>query len=227
MKIKDIPVNERPRERLIKYGVDNLSNEDLLSIILQTGTKNLSVKELSLQILSKIKSLNELNNISLKELSSIKGIGKVKAINLIAAIELGKRVNSMEIEDKILLNNSELINKYFSHMICKSKQEELLVVLLNNAKKLIGYKRMFKGADTSTIISIKEILNYAIMERACGIVIMHNHPSGNPNPSSQDIVLTNNLIKSAELIGIPLLDHIVTCGNKFYSFLEEKVIYEK
>lgn len=227
MRIKDTPLSERPRERLVKYGVENLSNEDLISIILQTGTKNMSVKDLSLQILSRIKNLNDLNSITLKELISIKGIGKVKAINLIAAIELGKRVNNMQIEDKILLNNSDLINKYFGYMICKSKQEELLVILLNNGKRLIGYKKMFKGADTSTIISIKEILNYAILERACGIVIMHNHPSGNPNPSNQDIDLTNKLIQSSNLMGIPLLDHIVTCGNRYYSFLEQKVVYEK
>lgn len=227
MKIKDIPVNERPRERFLRYGVENLSNEDLLSIILQTGTKNLSVRDLSLEVLSRVKNLNDLNSISFGELSSIKGIGKVKAINLISAIELGKRVNNMQIEDKILLNNSKLINKYFGPVICKSKQEELLVILLNNGKRLIGYKRMFKGADTSTVISIKEILNYAIMERACGIVIMHNHPSGNPKPSNQDIDLTNKLIESSNLMGIPLLDHIVTCGSRFYSFLEDKVIYEE
>lgn len=227
MKIKEIPISERPRERLIKYGVENLSNEDLLSIILQTGTKNINVKELSLKVLSQLKSINDLSDINLKTLTSIKGIGQVKAINLLASIELGKRVQNLPIDNKITLNTSQKVNKYFNHIICKSKQEELLVILLNNAKKLISYKTMFKGTDNKALISIKEILNYAILERASGIIIMHNHPSGSPNPSNQDINLTNNLIETSNLLGIPLLDHIITCGNYYYSFLEQKVIYEK
>ena len=122
MKLKEIPKNERPRERLIKYGAENLSNEDLISIILGTGTKDINVRELSIKILNQIKSLNDLSNLTVKELTSIKGIGEAKAINLLAAIELGKRVNNLVIDNKISLNNSEKVNKYFSNLIVKSKQ---------------------------------------------------------------------------------------------------------
>ena len=160
MKLKEIPKNERPRERLIKYGAENLANEDLISIILGTGTKDINVRELSIKILNQIKSLNDLSNLTVKELTSIKGIGEAKAINLLAAIELGKRVNNLVIDNKISLNNSEKVNKYFSNLIVKSKQEELLVILVNNMKKMIDYKIMFKGTDTSSLVSIKEILNY-------------------------------------------------------------------
>ena len=219
MKLKEIPKNERPRERLIKYGAENLSNEDLISIILGTGTKDINVRELSIKILNQIKSLNDLSNLTVKELTSIKGIGEAKAINLLAAIELGKRVNNLVIDNKISLNNSEKVNKYFSNLIVKSKQEELLVILVNNMKKMIDYKIMFKGTDTSSLVSIKEILNYAITNHASGIIIMHNHPSGNPEPSNADKLLTNKLLASSNIVEIPLLDHIITCGKSNNRFL--------
>ena len=215
MKLKEIPKNERPRERLIKYGAENLSNEDLISIILGTGTKDINVRELSIKI------LNDLNNLTVKELTSIKGIGEAKAINLLAAIELGKRVNNLVIDNKISLNNSEKVNKYFSNLIVKSKQEELLVILVNNMKKMIDYKIMFKGTDTSSLVSIKEILNYAIANHASGIIIMHNHPSGVIVPSNADIELTRNMGLSGQMLGINVVDHIITNGKEFYSFYEE------
>lgn len=227
MKIKELPKNERPREKLLRYGVSNLSNEDLISIILGTGTKNINVRELSINILNKIKSLNDLNSLPIKELTSIKGIGEVKAINLVAALELGKRVNNLIIENKILLNNSKLVNKYFSNLIVNSKQEELLVILVNRAKRMIDYKIMFKGTDSSSLVGVKEILNYAIVNRASGIIIMHNHPSGTLTPSSADNDLTARLSEAAKLIDIPLLDHIITCGKSFYSYLDGEIINEK
>ena len=227
MTIKDIPKSERPRERLLKYGVDNLSNEDLISIILGTGTKNLNVRELSINVLKEIKNLNDLSDLNVQELTRIKGIGIVKAINLVAAIELGKRVCNLTIENKLSLKNSTLVNKYFSNLIASLKQENLLVILVNNAKKLIDYKIMFKGTDMASLVSIKEILNYALKLRASGIIIMHNHPSGNLSPSDADKILTNKLIVAANTVEIPLLDHIITSGKSFYSFFEGEIIYEK
>lgn len=227
MKLKEYPKEELPRERLIKYGVSNLSNEDLISIILNTGTKDFNVKEISKEILRKIKNINNLNDLGISELTSVNGVGKAKAINILAAIELGKRVSNLVINEKILVNESAKVNKYFSNQICNEKQENLLVILVNNAKRLIGYKKMFVGTDNASLVSIKEILNYAIRERASGIIIMHNHPSGNLTPSNADNELTTNLSNASKLIGIPLLDHIITAGSKYYSYLEGKVIYEK
>ena len=150
-----------------------------------------------------------------------------KAINIIAAIELGKRVSNLVINEKILVNESAKVNKYFSNQISNEKQENLLVILVNNSKRLIGYKKMFVGTDNASLVSIKEILNYAIRERASGIIIMHNHPSGNLIPSNADNELTSNLSNACKLVGIPLLDHIITAGANYYSYLEGKVIYEK
>ncbi len=221
MKLKDLPKEERPRERLIRYGVDNLSNEDLISIIIRTGSKDINVKELSSKILAKIKSINLLSDLSVNEFKEISGVGTAKAEAIIAAIELGKRVTNFQIEDKLVINNSKKINDYFASLISYDKQENFLVILSDNKGRLIDYKIMFKGTDTASLVDIKEVFNYAIKERANRIIVMHNHPSGMVNPSTEDINLTNRLWESSRIIGIPLVDHIITNGKDYYSFYEE------
>lgn len=221
MKLKELPKMEMPRERLIKYGASNLSNEDLISILIRTGSKDKNVKELSSEILSKIKEISSLNDLSLRELTNIKGVGTTKALTILAAIELGKRVYNANIEDKLVLNNTKLVNKYFAPLIAKEKQENLLVILLDNKNRLISYKIMFKGTSTYSLVSPKEIFNYAVKERADKLIIMHNHPSGIVEPSNADIELTNQINMSGKIIGIPLVDHIITSGSTYYSFYEE------
>lgn len=221
MKLKELPKMEMPRERLIKYGASNLSNEDLISILIRTGSKDKNVKELSSEILSKIKEISSLNDLSLRELTNIKGVGTTKALTILAAIELGKRVYNANIEEKIVLNNTEVVNKYFAPLIAKEKQENLLVILLDNKNRLISYKIMFKGTSTYSLVSPKEIFNYAVKERADKLIIMHNHPSGIVEPSNADIELTNQINMSGKIIGISLVDHIITSGSTYYSFYEE------
>ncbi|MFA6753444.1 MAG: DNA repair protein RadC [Bacilli bacterium] len=223
MKISDLPNSEKPRERLIKYGVSNLSNEDLISIIIRNGIKNQNVKILSNQILSKIKSIDKLSDLSINELCQIKGIGKIKAVTLLASIELGKRVNNKDINHGILINNTDLVHKYFSHLIGNKNQEEILVILLDYKKRLISYKLMYKGTNSASLASTKEIFNYAIKENADAVILMHNHPSGLINPSVEDIKLTNTLIETGKIIGIPLIDHLITNGQEYYSFFNEMV----
>ena len=221
MKLKELPKMERPRERLIKYGVNNLSNEDLISILIRTGSKESNVKDLSNEILSKIKNINFLKDLSVRELMSIKGVGEAKALTIISAIELGKRVSNIDISERVSLNNSKIVNDYFNSVISLEKQENFLVILEDNKGRLIDYKVMFKGSDTSSIVDIKEVLNYAIKNRANRMIVMHNHPSGDIRPSKEDINLTNRLSESGSLIGIPLVDHIITAGKDYYSFYEE------
>ena len=221
MKLKELPKMEMPRERLIKYGSSNLSNEDLISILIRTGSKDKNVKELSSEILSKIKDINNLNDLTINELTNIKGVGKTKAISIIAAIELGKRVYSASIKEKVVLNNTDMVNKYFAPLIAKEPQENLLVILLDNKNRLISYKIMYKGTSTYSLVSPKEIFNYAVKERADRLIIMHNHPSGIINPSNADIELTNQINMSGKIIGIPLVDHLITNGNDYYSFYKE------
>ncbi|MDD4188247.1 MAG: DNA repair protein RadC [Bacilli bacterium] len=226
MILKDLPASEKPRERLLKYGASNLSNEDLISIILRTGTKNQNVKILSSEVLTKIKSISYLDNLTIAELTSIKGLGKVKAITLLAAIELGKRVTTKEIERGVLLNNTDLVHQYFSHLIGSKKQEELLVILLDSKKRFINYQIMYKGTETSSLASPKEIYHYAIKENASALIIMHNHPSGVILPSEDDCHFTKSLIETGNLIGIPLLDHLITTGDDYYSFFKEMIKHE-
>lgn len=220
MNLNKYPNSEKPRERLIKYGVENLSNEDLMSILIGTGTKNCNVKELSSIILSKINNIENLDELTISELTSIKGLGKAKALTIISAIELGKRVSNKTINERLKINNAKTINEYFSNLISYSKQEELLVILIDNKKRLISYKKMYKGTSNASYASPKEIFNYAIRERADAFVIMHNHPSGVVSPSMADQELTNTIIETGKIIGIPLLDHIITNGKEYYSFFE-------
>ncbi len=226
MNLKKFPDSEKPRERLIKYGAENLSNTDLISILIGTGTKNCNVKELSSIILSKINSIESLDELTIAELTSIKGLGKAKALTIMAAIELGKRVLSKSINERLLINNAKTINEYFSSIISYSKQEELLVILIDNKKRLISYKKMYKGTSNASYASPKEIFNYAIREGADALIIMHNHPSGIVTPSNADKMLTNSIIETGKVIGIPLLDHIITNGKEYYSFFDNEVTNE-
>ena len=203
MKIRDLPDLEKPRERLYKYGAKYLSNEELIAILLRTGDKGINVKELSNNVLVKLKSISDIDKMTVNELTSIKGIGKVKAITLLAAAEFGKRVMSKSFNENVVLSNARVINDYFANMITGEK-EKLLVILLDEV-----------------CVSPKEIFNYAIRERAACMVLMHNHPSGVIVPSNADIELTRNMGLSGQMLGINVVDHIITNGKEFYSFYEE------
>lgn len=223
MSIKDLPVSELPRERLLTFGVNSLSNSDLLSIILRTGVKDISVREISDNILKQIGSLSSLNDIGIRELSNIKGVGQVKAITLLAAIELGKRVSSPEIELKMKLNNTELVHNTFKNQFKNLKQEKFMTIFLDNKKRLISYKILFVGTLDKSIVHPREIFNEALKNNASSIICIHNHPSNDITPSKEDIIFTKQLIESGKIIGIPLIDHIITNGNEFYSFYESKL----
>lgn len=224
MKLKDLPTNELPRERLINNGVENLTNEELLSIILRTGTKNMNVKEVSNNILSSISSINELNNIDLYELSKIKGVGIVKAVTLKASIELGKRVSNIEISNLMKLNNADIIHDTFKSLFIGLKQERLLAIYLDNKKRLINYKVITIGTKDQTMFHPRDIIYNAIKCNASGIIIIHNHPSLDITPSKADIEMTNTLIEACNIVGIPLIDHLITNTKDYYSFFKENNI---
>ena len=224
MKLKELPVNELPRERLINYGVDVLTNEELLSIILRTGTKNMNVKEVSNNILSSIENINELSNIDLYELSKIKGVGIVKAVTLKASIELGKRVSNVVISNMMKLNNSLVVHNTFKSLFVGLKQEKLLAIYLDNKKRLISYKIITIGTKDQTMFHPRDIIYNAIKCNASGIIIMHNHPSLDITPSKEDIEMTNKLIEASNIVGIPMLDHLITNTKNYYSFFEENNI---
>ena len=220
MVIKDIAEYDRPRERGIKYGVSSLSNEELLSIIIKTGTKNVGVKELSSKILSNVKNINDLKNITLTNLTNINGIGKVKAIEILASLELGRRVFYTCKKDNVKLNNSKKIYEYFKDIFINETQENFYAIYLDTKAKLISYKLLFKGTLNTSCVHPREIFKYAVLESAASIIVAHNHPSGDSTPSQEDEKLTYKLFELGISMSIPVVDHIVFGNNEYFSFYE-------
>ena len=218
--IKDIPISERPRERAIKYGTSNLTNEDLISIILKTGTKKYSVKSLSNIILSSIKSIHDLKDITINNLKQINGIGNVKAIELLCALELGKRVYMTKEKDNVVLNSSNIVFDYFKDLFINEKQENFYAIYLDSKSKLISYKLLFKGTINTSCVHPREVFKHAFLESAYSIIVMHNHPSGDPTPSIQDKEVTSSLFEIGKIVAIPVVDHIVFGNDKYFSFYE-------
>lgn len=221
IKIKDLPISERPRERLISHGVTSLSNEDLLAIILKTGTKDTSAKALASTVLSTVNNISNLKDKNYYQLIKIKGIGPSKASIVLASIELGKRINneySTIINQK--MNTPEIIFKHYDHLLKDKKQEHFYVVYLDNQKKLIEEKLLFMGTINRSLIHPQNIFKEAYLLDATAIICVHNHPSGNVTPSNEDIKITKQLVEIGHLFGIKLLDHIIIGNNKYYSFFE-------
>ncbi len=225
IKFKDIPITERPRERLVIYGSESLSNEELLMIILKTGTKKYSVKEVSLNLLKSCNGINNLKDMTLNTLTSIEGIGRVKAIEILAIIELAKRMNEEEsIKNMINCINPKTIITYFNYLFKDKKQEEFYVLYLDNKKKYIDKKRLFIGSINSSIAHPREIFKHAYLLSASYIICIHNHPSGDATPSKEDIIITKNLKTISDIHAIYLIDHIIIGTNNYYSFFEDNNI---
>lgn len=223
--IKEVPAEERPRERLVRYGAKNLSSEDLIAIILKTGTKDCSSKYLAGQILKMVSDITNLKDITLGNLIKINGIGAVKAIEFLAALELGRRVyDSRPLDSDLRCNSAQKIFKHFRSELSGLRQENFYCLYLNQQKRLIDRKLLFKGTLNRSLIHPREIFKEAYLASAAYIICVHNHPSGNVIPSSEDINITNNLVKLGNLQGIPVIDHIIIGNNNYYSFYENDAL---
>ena len=192
MKIKNIIKEERPRERFIKYGVENLSNEELLSIILKTGTREYSVKRLALILLNELGGIEKLRSATINTLTKIKGIGQVKAIELLSIVELSKRMNMGDV-NSVKLNNSKVIFDYFKHVFQDEKQEYFYAIYLDSKSKLISYKLLFKGTINTSCVHPREVFKRALLNNANSIMVAHNHPSGDATPSPEDFRITERM----------------------------------
>ena len=222
MGLKNIPNEDRPRERLIKYGVENLSNEELIAIILKTGSKKNSVKELANNILCKVKDIRELKNMRINNLIDIEGIGKVKAIELLSAIELGRRVyESNDYNEMISLVEPKYIVNYFNYLFKDEKQECFYVIYLDSKNKYIDKKMICKGILNKSLVHPRDIFKEAYLLSACSFICIHNHPSGDATPSKEDMEITRHLKEIGNLHGINLIDHIIIGNNNYYSFYED------
>lgn len=219
--VKEMPLADRPRERLLKYGVKSLANYEILAIILGTGSKNLSVLDLAKTVLIDLEEINRLNEITVNELMKIKGIGKAKAISIIAAIELGKRVNK-PLTGSIKITNSRIAYDYLKDSLQNENQENLVCIYLNNNSEIINTKTITVGSINNTVFNPRDILKWALKYSAVAIIIAHNHPSGNIAPSKEDVIVTRNIVQAAKLVDVLIVDHIIIGKNKYYSFLENK-----
>lgn len=219
--IRQIPVSERPRERLIKYGAKSLSTEDLIAIIMKTGTKDYSSKYLAQQVLKLVKSVSDLKNVTLSSLIKINGIGAVKAIEFMAALELGRRVyDEVPLENSLRFNSAQKIYKHFRSEMMGLKQEYFFCLYLDQSKRLIDKKLLFKGTLNKSLVHPREIFKWAYLSSAAYIICVHNHPSGSVIPSSDDINVTNALVEIGKLQGIFVIDHVIVGSDNYYSFYE-------
>lgn len=224
-KMKEIPINDRPIERLINNGCECLSNEELLAILLKTGNKNESAKIVASNILSNLSNISDLKKIRFEELLKIKGIGKVKAATLLATIELSKRINQrLENINGIKIKNSSIIYEYYKNILETKTQEYFYCIYLDSQKRIIKDKILFIGTLNYSLVHPREIFKEAYLVSAASIICLHNHPSGDINPSKDDIILTKELSEVGNLFGIPIIDHIIIAKDNYYSFFENNNI---
>lgn len=216
--IKELPIEERPRERFKKYGVEALSNEELLSILLRTGTSNKSVKEVSIDVLRKI-NINDLVNYDFNTLKDIKGVGEVKAITIISAIEFGKRALSKSDLTKQIRTGDD-VYYLVKDDLENSLQEKFLVVYLDTKKYVISKKIIFVGTVNSSSITPRDVFREGVKLNSVSMILVHNHPAGSVTPSYEDIYLTNEFIKLGRMMGISIIDHLIIGKNNYYSFRE-------
>ncbi|MEW6457128.1 MAG: DNA repair protein RadC [Acidobacteriota bacterium] len=220
LKIKDLPPEERPRERIEKYGASTLSDSELLAIILRTGTKESSALDLAKEILSENKGLKGLIKLSFEELSKLKGIGKAKTAQILASFEIAKRILRKP-EKEISYKNPVEIADYLIPRYFSEKKENFGMLILDTKNRIKKEKIIFTGDISTSMAHPREIFKEAISNLASSIIIFHNHPSGDPHPSRYDIEITKKVYESGKIIGIELLDHIIIGDGKYYSFKEE------
>lgn len=223
--IKDIPKSDRPIERLINNGAEFLSDSEILAILIKTGTREKSAKTIADEILKKYKSLNELKNINLEQLTKIKGIGVTKAVSILAAFELSRRINNQIMSlNETKITNSSLVFEYYKNKIGDKNQEYFYCLYLNTAKKVIKDKLLFIGTVNKSVVHPREIFKEAYLLSASGIICVHNHPAGSVFPSKEDINLTKKLVEIGELLGVKIIDHVIITNNNYYSFFENNDI---
>lgn len=225
LRILDIPKNERPKEKLLRYGAESLSNPELLAIVLRTGTKGENVLNLSQRIITELNGLNGILNASMKEMTKIKGVKETKASQILAIAELFRRFNSYKScnEFKRISSPKDVANMLYGEM-GTINQEVLKLIILNTKNEVVKIKDVFKGSLNSSLVHPREIFNEAISSSAASIIICHNHPSGDPTPSSEDIKVTTRINQSGDIIGIKLIDHIIIGRNNYVSLKEKGIL---
>ena len=222
--IKELPKEERPRERLLKKGSKFLSTAELLALIISTGSRKRTAVELAKDLLSNFGGLKGIIDLSCEELKEIKGIGTAKAAKISAAVELAGRITALQDEKRDMINSPIKAVELLSSEMRFLKQEVLKAVLLNVKNRVIAVPEISRGGLSSSIVHPREVFREAIRRSSAAVILVHNHPSGDPTPSADDLNITKKLVQSGEIIGIKVVDHIIIAGDKYTSFKEENLI---
>ena len=220
--VREMPMTERPRERLIVSGASSLSNEELLAILLRTGRKDLSVLELAKNVLYHLESLEDLKRITVLELLQINGIKIAKATTVVAAIELGKRLSNLQKIEKVSVKSAFDVYHLLYQDLTHLEQEHFICLYLNTKSELIKKETIYIGTINQTLIHPREIFKHAIKLSAAAIIFAHNHPSGDSTPSKADFQATTSLMGSSAIMGIDVIDHIVIGNHEYYSLKDQK-----
>ena len=212
-----------PYEKCLEHGAAVLDNAELLAAIIRTGTNGLSSTQLAEKILENAGSLNGLYDMSVADLMQIKGVGKAK-VQICCILELSRRIAKQKARERLDFSNAETIADYYMEDMRHLEKEHLVLVMLDNRCRLIKDKVLSVGTSTGSMVSIREIFKEALDNRAASVVLLHNHPSGNPSPSREDMKVTRSVLEAGKIIGIELLDHIVIGDNSYFSFKQMQYI---
>ncbi len=223
-----ITQEEQPYEKFLKYGADSLTEAELIAIILRIGTKNCSALNLAQKVLSLAKGrdtgLNCIHHLSISELMGIPGIGEVKAVKIKCIAELAVRMATERAADTLRFDNPETVASYYMEKLRHEENEKVLLLLLDSKLHLLDERVISEGTVNSSLLSPREVLIHALKCRACQFMLLHNHPSGNPKPSKQDLLITQKIKAAGELMDIFLVDHIIVGDGRYYSLKEESLL---
>lgn len=221
MMIRDVHLADRPRERLIRQGAASLSNQELVAILLRTGTKEQSVLVLANRVLSSFDKIQDMKDATIEEYTKVRGIGQAKAVQLLAAAEIGKRMYRKHSEGRYTIRSPEDAAAYLMTDMTSLTQEHFVALFLNVKNEILHKETIFIGSLNSSIVHPRELFREAVKRSAASIICAHNHPSGNPTPSPEDIEVTKRLMEAGAVMGIELLDHIIIGDHKFISLKEK------
>ncbi|MEJ5240171.1 MAG: DNA repair protein RadC [Anaerolineales bacterium] len=223
-RITDLHESDRPRERLKSLGPEALSNAELLAILLRTGLPGENVIQVGQRLLQTFGGLSGLHRVAFDELCAQRGVGEAKAAQIKAAIELGRRLSQKGEDDRPLISAPESAAELISYEMSALEQEHLRVLLLNTRNRLIDICEVYRGSVNSAQVRVAEVFRDAVRRNAISIIVAHNHPSGDPTPSPEDIALTRSLIQAGKLLGIEVLDHLIIGRSRFVSLKREGLI---
>ena len=219
--IRDLPMAERPRERLRGYGASSLSNAELIAILLRVGVKGENVVEVATQLLARFNGLPGIARASFDEICEQHGIGEAKAAQLLAALELGRRLASLQQEERPTVTSPRDVANLLMGEMAFLEQEHLRVVLLNVRNRVLGVHEVYVGSTSGAVIRASEVFRPAVRANCQSIILVHNHPSGDPSPSAEDVAMTRQMVDAGKLLDIEVLDHVVLGQGRFVSLKEK------